>query len=351
MNSNEQKEENQSLDDVSPMGDSADIMGNTPKSIPVLAKTEQNRAVLLDRRIIERADTINKQFKLWAKDLAEMNSRCLYFHFGFFSFQEYCQKRLGKSRQYIYKIIQAYDTMKFLENQGVSEQDTDILTERLAREIRDLPQYKQVLVAKAIARIKRQTGRMPTIVDVRTEAAKIDGTSDSARIERQQKEVLANHEKALGLTKNNSSIAFEVLTPEYRQRLTVVIMAHIQQLKTMLSSLNSEAVAARTQAAQDPAPLSEASEKARIIKEEIAEHHGEKPKTSRKREEDFSIQHPNGKRYWFAKPPKHWILDASIKTGARCIKCNKEVSAGYRLSDGASLPIASCDCETRNLFV
>ena len=249
------------------MGDISDTMENAPlpvskpehsesdpRSIPALAKTEQNRAIKLDRQIIEDRDAINKHFKRMAQNLAEMHSRRLYFAFGFFTFEEYCQKRLGKSRQYIYKIMQAYDTMKFLANQGVSEEDTDALSERLVREIRVLPLYKQAAVAKAVARIKRQQGRAATIIEVQAEAAKIDGDEDQVKIERQQKEVLSKFEgMARGL---KVGLTADTLTEDFRRRLTVALMAIADGVKLLLSTINSAPVKERMEA--------DAEQKARI---------------------------------------------------------------------------------------
>jgi hypothetical protein len=217
------------------------------KTIPVLAKVEQNRAIKLDREIVEDAHWIEKKFKRLAKNLAEMHNRRLYFAFGFFTFEEYCQKRLSKSRQYIYKIIQAHDFIKLLADQGVAEEDTDALTERLVREIRALPQYKQVLVTKAIARIKRQTGRAVTVVDVRAEAAKIDGDDD--RIERQQKELLSKFE---GMAKGlKVGLSYDTLTDDFRRRLVVSLMSIAESATMLLAALNSPAVQERTKTGAD----------------------------------------------------------------------------------------------------
>jgi hypothetical protein len=210
------------------------------KSIPALAKTEQTRAHKLDREIIEDTKLIEKSFKRLAKNLTEMNNRRLYFAFGFFTFEEYCRKRLGKSRQYIYKIIQAHDTLKFLESQGVSEEDTDALTERLVREIRALPQYKQVKMALALARIKREKGRVATVLELQAEAERLDDEKDSARNERQGKEVLAKLEgMARGL---KMGLTFDTLSDDYRRRVTVALMAIADGVKVLLAAINSKAV-------------------------------------------------------------------------------------------------------------
>jgi hypothetical protein len=250
--------------------------------VPVLARAEQTLAKRLDREIIEDAHEIGKRFKRMAKNLSEMNNRRLYYAFGFFSFEEYCQKRLGKSRQYIYKIIQAHDFVKLMESQGVSEDETDALSERLIREIRGLPQYKQVLVTKAVARIKRQTGRVATVVDVKAEAEKLDGDGEQGRIYKEQAELLKKFE---GVAKTlRVGLAFDTMTDDFRRRLTVSLMSIAESVKLLLAALNSPIVEARIKAVNTPEPEParehphseiSAEDKARIIKEEIAEHHGE----------------------------------------------------------------------------
>jgi hypothetical protein len=240
------------------MGDINSTMTNEPeqtrpdqpdspaKSIPILAKTEQNRARKLDHDIIEDCNEIQKRFKRLAKNLTEMHERRLYFAFGFFTFEEYCRKRLAKSRQYVYKIMQAYDTLKFLADQGVSEEDTDALTERLAREIRALPQYKQAKVAKAIARIKREQGRTATVLEIQAEADRLDHEPDSARNAREQTEVLTKLEKmARGL---KMGLSFDTLSDDYRRRITVALMSIADGVKVLLAAINSPEVRRRAQA-------------------------------------------------------------------------------------------------------
>jgi hypothetical protein len=212
--------------------------------VPILARREQTLAHKLDREIQEDTKLIEKSFKRLAKNLTEMNKRRLYFAFGFVTFEEYCRKRLAKSRQYVYKIMQAYDTMQALQDQGVSEEDTDLLTERMIRDIRALPQYKQAKVAQAIARIKRETGRNATIVEVQAEAESLD--SDSVRVAKQQKEVL---DKLEGMAKGlKMGLAYDSLTDDFRRRVTVALMAIAESVKVLLAAINSQAVKGRTKA-------------------------------------------------------------------------------------------------------
>jgi hypothetical protein len=151
-------------------------------------------------------------------------------------------------------------------------------TERLARAIhdavRDLAAEKQdealTPIWKATMRLAREKGRRPMVVDVQDAAVEI--INSEASIERQQKEVLTKLEgMARGL---KMGLAFDVLSEDYRRRLTVALMAIADGVKILLAAVNSPAIKERV---KSDARADEAQEKAQIIKEEIAQHHGEKP--------------------------------------------------------------------------
>jgi hypothetical protein len=141
----------------------------------------------------------------------------------------------------------------------------------MIREIRALPQYKQAKVAQAIARIKRETGRNATVLEVQAEAERLEREPDSARVAKQQKEVL---DKLEGMARGlKMGLSYDTLSDDYRRRVTVALMAIADGVKALLAAINSASVKERSGA--------DAQEKARIIKEEIAQHHGEKPKAPR----------------------------------------------------------------------
>lgn len=122
--------------------------------------------------------------------------------------------------------------------------------------------------------------------------------NSSATVERQQKEVLAKFEgMARGL---KVSLAYDTLTDDFRRRLTVSLMAIADSMKVLLAALNNSVIEERVKA-ENMEPDSEAKgrkgkkngpvahvadipmhinyealQKAQIIKEDIAQHHGEK---------------------------------------------------------------------------
>jgi hypothetical protein len=319
-------------------------------SLPVLAKSEHDRFRVLDARITKNLALIARAaqaYRQLVEDLTEVHDKKLYFAKGYPTFEDYCTRKLGKTRQHIYGLMRSHDTLKRLLAQGIPEEDLPA-TERLNRAIRDaindLPPEKQdealVPIWKATMRVAREKGRRPTVIDVQEAAVEIINSDKT--IERQQRELLSRFEGAGRALK--VGLAFDTLTPDFRRRLQVVLMAIADQLKVLLAALNTQAVA-------DRADSSSAEQKARIIKEEIAKAHGEGPSpkasSAHPAKEAISILHPNGQRYQLGKPFKFWIADDSARSGARCTKCNKEVSAGYTGSLGDLMklvPNASCDC-------
>jgi hypothetical protein len=253
-------------------------------SLPTLAKREQNLFHKLDARITENLEIIAKAGPAYVqlvKDLATVHGKKLYYAGGYATWEDYCRKKLGRSRQYMYGILRSYDQLQRLLAGGVTEEELPA-TERLNRAIHDaisdLPADKQddalVPIWKATMRVARDKGRRPTVIDVQEAAVEIINSDKT--IERQQKEVLSKIEGAGRALK--IGFDFDALTPDFRRRLQVALMAIADHITTVLSALNSQAVTERAGANNEQATAvrDEASEKARIIKENIAEHHGEK---------------------------------------------------------------------------
>ena len=140
---------------------------------------------------------------------------------------------MRKGRRYVYRLIEAHDTMQFLLGEGVPEQDLPA-SERLLREIRKLDETQQVPVWKAVMRVKREQGREPTIHDVQAEAVKV--TQSDGAIERQQKELLGNLEGVARSLK--VGVSFEVLTPEYRRRLSEDALRYRRQGSSAASGVS-----------------------------------------------------------------------------------------------------------------
>jgi hypothetical protein len=220
-------------------------------TIPTLAKTEQNRYAKLNARINENLQLINKAFVQLASDLTEMRDRRLYFAGKYATFEEYCKKKLGRTRQHIYQIIRANDILQRLLAQGVPETELPA-TERLNRAIRDalrgvpLEQQDDALIPiwKATMRLAKQKDRQPTVIDVQEAAVEV--IKSDATIERQQKELLSKFEgMARGL---KIGLPFDTLSEDFRRRLTVALMAIAEGVTVLLAALESPAIEARSRA-------------------------------------------------------------------------------------------------------
>ena len=211
-----------------------------PPAIPTLAKAEVNLYQRCLKQIREDLKLVQKAFARFARNMATIRGKRLYYAGGYATFEEFCQKEIGKTRQQVYRIIAAHDTLQHLLTQGIPETELPE-TERLCREIRVLPVDSQAPVWKAVMRIKREKGRSPTIIDIQEEAVK--HVNSSATIERQQKEVLTKLEgMARGL---KMGLSFDTLTEDYRRRLTVALMAIADSVKALLAAINSPVVAER----------------------------------------------------------------------------------------------------------
>jgi hypothetical protein len=266
----------------------------SPSVVPALSKKEQQVYTRCLREVHEDLKLIHKAFVRLARNLAKIRDRRLYFAGGYATFEEFCGRELGRSRQQIYRIIAAHDTLQLLLDAGIPESDLPE-TERLCREIRALPPEAQAPVWRAVHRAKAK----PTIIDIQEEAVK--HLNSSATIERQQKEVLQRLESAGRALK--VGLPFDAMTPDFRRRLTVALMAIAETATLLLKALESKTLtdrsetnqlAEREDSKQEPATKSKkqqptatlggvptyiepgAAEKARIIKEEIAKHHGER---------------------------------------------------------------------------
>jgi hypothetical protein len=207
-------------------------------SVPALSQKEQRAYTRALHEVHEDLKLIHKAFVRLARNLAKIRDRRLYFAGGYATFEEFCGRELGRSRQQIYRIIAAHDTLKLLMDAGIPETDLPE-TERLCREIRSLPTESQPSIWRAVRRAKAK----PTIVDIQAEAVKQLNSDDT--IERQQKEILSKFEgMARGL---KMGLTFDTLTDDYRRRLTVALMSIADSVKLLLTAINSPVIDPRSQ--------------------------------------------------------------------------------------------------------
>jgi len=208
-------------------------------SIEVLkpSKADHDRYRVAVRRLHKNLETISNTFAQVSADLALIRERRLYLIGGYDSFKSFCQAELGKSRMRVNQLVQAHEIMRELMESGVPEAELPE-NERLCRELRGIPIDLRSEVWDLVKKNCARTGREPDRSDVHKAAKQLE--SDSAKRDRQQSEILrAYHRvaKLLGVT-----LAVESLAPNFRRRLTVELMAIGEQVKLLLTSLNSQAL-------------------------------------------------------------------------------------------------------------
>jgi hypothetical protein len=187
-----------------------------------------------DIAVIEQA-----LFRL-GRNLKAIKDKRLYFCGGFSTFQDFCAKELGHTRQQAYRLILAHDVMQDLLVQGVPMEELP-QSERLCREIRVLSPEKQAKVWKAVMRVAKEAKRPPTIADVQAEAIKEEKPNEI--LQRQQTELLRKFESASVVLK--TAVAFDLLEPPFRFRLAAVLTEIAETVQILIRSLKSSAVEKR----------------------------------------------------------------------------------------------------------
>jgi hypothetical protein len=219
----------------------------------MFSKADYKSFAAMDEQVLEDIQLIGKSLLRLSRNLKAIRDRGLYLCGSYRTFDEYCRARLGKGRQYIYRLIQSHDVLQHLLEDGVVQEDLPS-TERLVREIRQLEEKDQAPVWKAVMRAKKGTGQAPTIHDVQAEAAKL--TPSDKTIDRQQDELIKRIEGAgRALTVN---VDFKVLTPYYRRRLLAVFQDIADKLQVLMSAFSSASidavVPAETKNEEEPEP-------------------------------------------------------------------------------------------------
>src|SRR4029077_1856245 len=215
-----------------------DITTPNPSKPPTKAQYKRYRVMVdeihADIAVIEQA-----LFRL-GRNLKAIKEKRLYFCGGFSTFQDFCAKELGHTRQQTYRLILAHDVMQDLLVQGISPEELP-QSERLCREIRLLPPEKHAKVWKAVMRVAKEAKRPPTIVDVQAEAMKDEKPKET--LQRQQTELLRKFESASVVLK--TAVAFDLLEPSFRLRMGAVLTEILETVQILLRSLTSTVVEER----------------------------------------------------------------------------------------------------------
>ena len=243
-------------------------------SIEVLkpSKADQERYRVALRRLHKNLETITNTFAQVSADLALIRERRLYLIGGYDSFKSFCEAELGKSRMRVNQLLQAHEIMRELMESGVPEAELPE-NERLCRELRGIPIDLRSEVWDLVKKNCARIGREPDRSDVHKAAKQLE--SDSAKRDRQQSEILRAYHRAaklLGVT-----LAVESLAPNFRRRLTVELIAIDEQVKLLLTSLNSQALEAITDEKETEDPANRTPSGPKMKTESEARRGGESP--------------------------------------------------------------------------
>jgi hypothetical protein len=225
-----------------PMGDTLPMGNTTPEvlaagKVKPPSKAEVNRYKKILAEIRTDIDLIDHTVARLGRNLQQIRDKQLYFCGGYATFKDFCEKELGKSRQQVFRLIQAYDTITMLMEAGLGEHELPA-TERLLREVRKVEPDYQAPVWRAVLKAVKQQGRKPMVSDV--QAAAVDLIQSPSAIERQQSELLHRFEGAARGLK--VGLAIELLTPSFKLKLIGVLMQISESVQIMIQALKSSAL-------------------------------------------------------------------------------------------------------------
>jgi hypothetical protein len=208
----------------------------TTEVVPTFTKHAIRHYNALKRQIHADVKTIASALLRLSKNLKEIRDKQLYFIDGHSTFQEFCQKEIGQSRQQVYRLIQAHDIMQQLLDAGVPLEELPE-HERMCRVIREeLKPEQRAPVWKALVRACKENddeGR-PTIQDVRTAARRRETISETRR--REQGEVVSVFERASNVLRCN--IAFDRLDEQAQHRLMLVLTEIAESVTRLIRALD-----------------------------------------------------------------------------------------------------------------
>jgi hypothetical protein len=242
-------------DQMSPVGDT--ILETSPMGdVKPPSKAQVGRYKKILAEIRSDIDTIDHAVARLGKNLQQIRDKQLYFCGGYATFKDFCEKELGKSRQQVHRLIQAYDTVTLLVEAGIPEHELPE-TERLCRAIRDLKEPDQLApVWRAAHKAAKLQARKPQVSDVQKAAAEI--IQSPSTIERQQGELLHSFEGAA--RKLKVGLAINLLTPAFKAKLIGVLLQISESIQCMMTALRSSAANECTETEQHDDNASEASD-------------------------------------------------------------------------------------------
>jgi hypothetical protein len=219
---------------TSPLGDTAAKTSPLGDSKPP-SKDQINCYHKILDEIRTDIDLIDHAIARLGRNLQQIRDNQLYFCGGHATFKDFCEKELGKSRQQVHRLIQAYDTITLLMEAGIPEHALPA-TERLCRAVRHLKEPdQQAPVWRAVIKAVKSKGRKPMVSDVQEAATEI--IQSPSVIERQQDELLQRFRS--GARAFKVGLAFDVLTPSFKRELLNVLLEVAGAVQLTIKALES----------------------------------------------------------------------------------------------------------------
>jgi hypothetical protein len=215
----------------------------TTSHVPQLSQAAHREYRKAVKEILEDLEEIEKRLLRVSKNLKIVVDKRLYFCEGYATFADFCQQKLGKSRQHVYALIRSYDVLQTLLNSGIAEDELP-RSERICREIRKstLDESEQAQVYKTLLRIKKQRGAQEVTVEDVKDAAKetLQGDGAAALMIRQQEELIQKFE---GVNRTlRVGLKFDVLEPRYRRRLVVALTDIAETVQALIAAIKSPTI-------------------------------------------------------------------------------------------------------------
>jgi hypothetical protein len=156
------------------------IMGMNQRKLSIvvdrpLSPAERTRYAALKQSVLDHIDIAHSALMRVAQDLKVIRDERLYREEAY-TFEEWCPKVIGHQRAYIYKLINAGDTLQALLSQGVPGTELPN-SERLCRELSRYPKADMRKIwsrAKQLGLIKGTA--QPDTMTIREAAVQIEGT-------------------------------------------------------------------------------------------------------------------------------------------------------------------------------
>jgi hypothetical protein len=189
------------------------------------------------QRLHKNLKTLDDTFKQVTADLTLIRDWRLYVIGGWATLKEFCERELFKNPIRVQQLLAAHAIMRELMEAGVPETELPE-NERLCRELRGIPVELRGKVCDIVQKKYRATGKKADRGDVQEAVQQLE--SESAKLDREQRETLKAYERAAKLLR--TSLAVETLTSDFRSRIIVELTGIAKQVTTLIASLRSEAL-------------------------------------------------------------------------------------------------------------